>query len=245
MSKKQLESHHVSNEFLLQSLCWMEGTLEVVEGFLLWCVSPSRVGTNRPCGCCYDCRHEGTIQDLEHQLGCERSQHSIDNVATPLWAKCEGEAHTPKSGKLESSGTPENLELDCRGQISSHLRVIEVIEKVLKCRCPKWPRIGHLDICSSSYGQKKGRESNWQFDSRSLKLGNRPALNVRWGSATWRWKPLQEGYKFDLDLIPIGGWGEKLRCPKVPGVQNRDSFGTPLWESRDKRPLGCGCDGVA
>jgi hypothetical protein len=29
-------------------------------------------------------------------------------VATPLWDKCEGEAHTPKSGKLESSGTPKN-----------------------------------------------------------------------------------------------------------------------------------------
>jgi hypothetical protein len=27
-----------------------------------------------------------------------------------------------------------------------------VIGKVLKCRCPKWPRIGHLDICSPSYG---------------------------------------------------------------------------------------------
>jgi hypothetical protein len=23
------------------------------------------------------------------------------SVATPFWAKCEGEAHTPKSGKLE------------------------------------------------------------------------------------------------------------------------------------------------
>jgi hypothetical protein len=29
-------------------------------------------------------------------------------VATPLWAKCEGEAHTPKSGNLESFKTPEN-----------------------------------------------------------------------------------------------------------------------------------------
>jgi hypothetical protein len=84
----------------------------------------------------------------------------IKTVATPLWAKCEGEAHTPKSGNLESFGTPKNSELYCMGQISSHLSVIDVIGKVLKCRCPKWPRIGHLDICSPSYGQKKGRESN-------------------------------------------------------------------------------------
>ncbi len=56
-------------------------------------------------------------------------------VATPLWAKCEGEAHIPKSGKLESSGTFENSELDCRGQISLHLSVLGVIGKVLKSRC--------------------------------------------------------------------------------------------------------------
>jgi hypothetical protein len=24
-----------------------------------------------------------------------------------------------------------------------------------------------------------------------------------------------------------------------PGSPNRDSFGTPLWESRDKKPFGC------
>jgi hypothetical protein len=98
-------------------------------------------------------------------------------VATPLWAKCEGEAHTPKSGKLESSGTLKNSELDYRGQISSPWVVLGVIGKVLKCRCPKWSRIGHLDIYNPSYGQNKGEESNWQFDSRPLKVGNRPAPN--------------------------------------------------------------------
>jgi len=41
----------------------------------------------------------------------------------------------------------------------------------LKRRYRKWPCIGHLDICRPSYGQKKGRESNWQFDSRPLKVG--------------------------------------------------------------------------
>jgi hypothetical protein len=79
----------------------------------------------------------------------------------------------PKSGKLESSGTLENLELEFRGQISSHSNVRYVIGNVLKCRCPKWPRLSHLDINSPSYGQKKGRESNWHFDSWPLKVMNR------------------------------------------------------------------------
>jgi hypothetical protein len=136
----------------------------------------------------------------------------VMNVATPLWAKCEGEAHTPKSGKLESSGTPENSELDCKGQTSLHLSVLGIIGKVLKCRCPKWPCMNHLDICNSSYGQKKGRESNWQ-------VGNRPLPDVCWQSVTWRWKALEESYNFGLDLVPIGGWGEKLCSSKVPGLQ--------------------------
>jgi len=74
-----------------------------------------------------------------------------DFVATPLWAKCEDETHTPKSGDLESSGTPEISELDGRGQNTSHWGVIYINGKVLKCRCPKWPCKSHLDICSPSY----------------------------------------------------------------------------------------------
>jgi hypothetical protein len=164
-------------------------------------------------------------------------------VATPLWAKCDGEAHTPKSGKLESSGTPKNSEHNCRGQISLHLNALGVIGKVLKCRCPKWPRMSHLDTCSPSYGQKKGRESNWQFDSRPLKVGNRPVRDVSSESATWRWKVLFEGYNFGSDLIPIGGWGEELWSPKVLGLQPETvlglHFGNPGKKSHsDATPVG-------
>jgi hypothetical protein len=140
-------------------------------------------------------------------------------VATPLWAKCEGEAHTPKSGNLESFGTFENSELNCRGQISLYLSVLGVIGKVLKCKCPKWPRMSHLDICSPSYGQKKGRESNWQFDSRPLKVRNRPLPDICRRSATWSWKNLEESYNFGSDLTPIGGWSWEIWAPKVSGVQ--------------------------
>jgi hypothetical protein len=168
----------------------------------------------------------------------------LDNVATPLRAKCEGEAHTPKSEKLESSGTSKNSEHDCKGQTSSHLSALGVIGKVLKCRCPKWPRMSHLNICSPSYGQKKGRESNWQFDSRSQKVRNRPVLDVRSGSATRHWKALFEGYNFGSDLVPIEGRGEKLCSSKVlglqPGTISRLHFGV----SRDKKPFGCPLHGV-
>jgi hypothetical protein len=91
--------------------------------------------------------------------------------------------------------------------------------------------MSHLDICSPSYGQKKGRESNWQFDSQPLKVGNRPKSDVIRQSATWRRKALEESYKFGLDLVPIRVRGEKLWSPKVPGVQTRTvsrlHFGSP------------------
>ncbi len=162
------------------------------------------------------------------------------HVATPLWAKCEGEAHTPKSENLESFETPENSEHDCRGQISSHLSALGVIGKLLKCRCPKWPRMSHLDIYSPSYGQKKGRESKWQFDSWPLKVGNRPVPNVRSGSATRCWKALFKGYNFGLDLVPIGGRAEKLWLSKVPGLQPGTvsglHFGSPGTKSHLDAP---------
>jgi hypothetical protein len=157
------------------------------------------------------------------------------HVATPLWGKCEDETHTPKSGNLESFGTPKNSELDCRGQNTSHWGVLYTVEKVLKRKCPKWPRMSHLDICSTSYGRKKGRKSNWQFDSWPLKVRNRLDLGVcRW-SATHRWKALEESYKFASDLIPIGGLNWELWAPKVPGVQigtiSGLLFGSPRTKS--------------
>jgi len=113
-------------------------------------------------------------------LNLDKCAFMVLSVSQPHFgAKCENATHTPKSGKMESSRTSENSKLDLRGQISSHWSVLGVIGKVLKFKCSKWPRMSHLDICSPCYGQKKGRESNWQFDSRPLKVGNRPFLDVR------------------------------------------------------------------
>jgi hypothetical protein len=69
-------------------------------------------------------------------------------------------------GSWSPERTPKSSERDCRGQNSLPWRVLYIIGKVLKCRCPKWPRMSHLDVCSSSYGQKKGRESNYQFEKK-------------------------------------------------------------------------------
>ncbi len=125
-------------------------------------------------------------------------------------AKCENATHTPKSGKMESCETPENSEDDLRGQISSHWNVFYINGKVLKCRCPKWPRMGQSDISNPSYGQKKGQESNCQFDSRPLKVGNRPLPDVASRSATRRWKAVNKSYNVGSDFVLIRVQGEEL-----------------------------------
>jgi len=158
-------------------------------------------------------------------------------IATPLLEECEDDTHTLEMGTWESFGTPEIWELDCRGQNTSPQNVLHVIGNLLKCRCQKWPCMNHFDVCNTNYGKKKGRESNWQFDSRSLKVGIRPDPGVcRW-NATHCWKAFNENYKFTSDLIPIRGLSKELWTHKVPGVQietiSRLLLGTPPWESRD------------
>ncbi len=161
-------------------------------------------------------------------------------VVTPLWGKCEDETHTPKSGNLESSGTLITSELDCKVQNTLPWGVLYTVGKALKCKCRKWPRMSHSDIYTISYGQKKVRESNWQFDSRPLKIGNRPDPSVcRW-SATHRWKALEERYKFALNLIPIQGLNRELWAPKVLGVQTRTVSGLLLGSTGNKSHLNAG-----
>jgi hypothetical protein len=90
-------------------------------------------------------------------------------------------------------------------------KVPYIIEKLLEFKCLKWACMTYLDIWNTSYGQKKSRESNRQFDSRPLKVKNHPDFLVcRW-RATYHWKALDKGYNFALDLISIGGLHAKLR----------------------------------
>ncbi len=146
-------------------------------------------------------------------------------VATPLWPSVGVKPNTSKVGDLESSGTPECLEFDNKAQNTLHWGVLGVIGKVLKRKYRKWPRIGHLDICSPSYGQKKGRESNWQFDSRPIKVGKRPLPDLRIESAIRRSKDLDEGYKFGSDLVVIRLCSGSYEFPKSRD-STRDNFGT-------------------
>jgi len=122
---------------------------------------------------------------------------------------------------------PKHLALRCSW---SHWKGLEAyISKMAS----HWP-FGHL--------QPKLWAKECQFDSRPLKVGNRPLPDLRIESAIRRWKYLDEGYKFGSDLVAIRLRTRELWAPKVPGLhpgQFRDNFGTPTWESWEKEPFGC------
>jgi hypothetical protein len=104
----------------------------------------------------------------------------------------------------------------------------------------KWARIAHLDIWNISCGQKKGRESNWQFDSRPLKVRNWPNFHAfRWHEK-YRWKALDKNYNFALDLISIKGLHAKLWRPKVARVLTLAISGLPLGSLETKSHLDVG-----
>jgi hypothetical protein len=87
---------------------------------------------------------------------------------------------------------------------------------------------------------KEGRESHWQFDSRALKVKNQPDfLMCRW-RATYRWKALDEGYNFALNLISMRSLHAKLWDPKVARVPTLTILGLPLRSPRTKCHLDVG-----
>jgi len=98
----------------------------------------------------------------------------------------------------------------------------------------------HLDIWNTSYGQKKGRKSNWQFDSQPLKIRNHlDFLAWRW-RATYHWKALDEEYNFFWDLISIRGMHAKLWGPKVTEVPILGISGLPFGSLGTKCHLDVG-----
>jgi hypothetical protein len=148
-------------------------------------------------------------------------------------------------GTWESTGTPETSEFNCRSQNTLYWKIIYIIEKLSKCRCQKWVHMSHLDICNTSYDKKK-----------------RPGVKLAvWFPTTKSWEStrprrmqvmcdkLLESSRWELQVFFRPHLNQKCKqrvmTSQSGGIPNRDSFGIPSWESRDKKPFGCRCRGEA
>ncbi len=147
----------------------------------------------------------------------------------PTLKECEDDTHTSEMGTWESSGTPENSEFDFRGQNTLPWGVLYAVGKVLKHRCRKWPCMSHSDIFSTSYVEKKGWESNWQFDSRPR------CVQVECD------KPLRSSQR-ELQVCfrphPNQRSEQGVTSCQNPKNPNWDNFETPPWEGLGFRVSG-------
>jgi hypothetical protein len=154
---------------------------------------------------------------------------------------CQGNSHF---GRWTFDGLPK-LQRAIAGAKPQFLVAFFIsLEKLLKRRYLKWSCIAHLDIWNTSYGQKKGRESNSQesasFDSRPLKVGNRPEILGCKERATYRWKVLDESYNFAWNCIAIQGLFTKLWGSKVPGIPCGAISGLPFGSPEKNSHLDVG-----
>jgi hypothetical protein len=151
--------------------------------------------------------------------------------------------HTPKWVPIMGVGVQwilEHLESNFRGQNTLDWKVPYIIRKLLKLKCLKWVCMTHLGSYNTTYGQKKGWESNWQFDSQPLKVRNHLVfLLCRW-RVTYHWKVRDEGYNFALDFISVGGSHTKLWAPKVARIPTLGISRLPIRSPDTKWHLGAG-----
>ncbi len=97
----------------------------------------------------------------------------------------------------------------------------------MKRRCLKWVCMIHLSIWNINYGQKKGQESNCQFDFRPLKVTNHLDLLA----CRWPCHLLLENFRQWLQLF-FGPHLNERFVQKVMGLQSCGSpnFMTPnMW----------------
>jgi hypothetical protein len=103
--------------------------------------------------------------------------------------------------------------------------------KILQCRWPIWV------IKTQVMAKRRGQESIWFPTTKSWKLPY--FLACRW-CMTYRWKNLDEGYNFALDLTSIRGLHTKLRASKVGRVPILGISRLPLESLGTKWHLGAG-----
>jgi hypothetical protein len=87
--------------------------------------------------------------------------------------------------------------------------------------CLKWVRTTHLGTLNTSYGQKKGQESNCP---QPLKVKNRLDLLMCGWHGTYYWKVFNEGYNFALNLTSVGNLHTKLWASKVVEIPGQNDI---------------------
>jgi hypothetical protein len=97
------------------------------------------------------------------------------------------------------------------------------------------------------------QHKSWQKKGLGVKLAVWLLTTKSWESTRPRCVQMEcntplESFQQELQVCfrphPNPRFEQKVMNSQSLGNPNRDSFGTPPWESWDKKPFGCGCRGV-
>jgi hypothetical protein len=150
----------------------------------------------------------------------------------------------PKWGLGSPPGLPKTQN-SITGVKTPRLEVFFIpLEKFLKRRCRKWPRMNHSNIYSTSYVWKKGsgiKVTVWLPTIKSYESTRFPYVKATCEiSLKSSWRGLQLCFRPHCNRRS----SQKVMRPQSCESPNYCNFGTPTWDSRDKKPFGCGPYGV-
>jgi hypothetical protein len=109
--------------------------------------------------------------------------------------------------------------------------IIFIIGKPLERRCPKWAHMTHLDIWNTSYGQKKGRELNWQFDSQTTKSQESTRFSCMQAACDIPLESSQRGLQLYFRPRLHRRFARKVMAPQSCGSPNLSDFESPKTKS--------------
>jgi hypothetical protein len=169
---------------------------------------------------------------------------NIAGVTTPVWAKCEDETHTPK--KWELGVLLDSQKFRAWFQGSKHLELesslyrwkgLEVEMSKMALHEPfghlqpkLWAKEGPKVKLAVWFPSTKSRESTW-IRRQQVECNTTLKISQREIQYCFRPHPNRRSEQEIMDAQSIGS-------------ANRDNFGTPLWESREKVTFGCRCSRV-
>jgi hypothetical protein len=146
-------------------------------------------------------------------------------------------------GTWESFGTPENLELDCRGQITLPWTVLYTVGKVLKRGCGKWPCMSNSDIRAQVMCKRRvgSQMAVWLLTTKSQESTQFPSVQA---TCDMPLESSRRGLKLCFRPHHDRRSAQEVMHPQSCGSPSCCNFGTPKRESRDKKPFGCRPRGV-
>jgi hypothetical protein len=141
--------------------------------------------------------------------------------------------------ELKSWWTPKFSKNNCRDQNQLDWRVPYITRKLLELTYLKWARMSHLSTSNTSYGQKKGQESNCQIWLSITKSWETPRFPWMQMACHILLKSFQWGLQLCFRPHFNCRFANKIMRPQNCENYNFENFKTPTWESWDKMPFEC------